>query len=300
MNTLRDYVEVIFQDFPKTKANLDLKANILESMEDKYEDLITDGKTEQEAIGIVIAQFGNIDELKEAYGILPADEDVEYLPTEKLNEYILFKEKFAHMIALGVSMIILSVLAVFLLPEGLGIIILLTVVAISVAIFILFGLRSTEYKHVDEARYYLFGNDKAEIQKKYNKFKPKFQFAITVGVALCILSVALFYIFNDTFNVGDALSFIPFFGLIAIAVYLFITYSIRNSMYNVLLRDEETIKEMQDEKSFEWVYGITMPLASMIFLAFGFLKNAWHPAWLIFPIAAILTNGIIEVLKRRR
>lgn len=296
---LKDYVETMFRDFPKTKATLDLKANILDSMENKYEDLVTEGKTEQEAIGIVIAQFGNIDELKEEYDILPSNEDVEYLPTEKLMEYISFKEKFSQFIALGVFMIIISLLAPVLLPEAFGIAVFLIVVAISVAIFILFGLRSGEYADIEEGRYHLFGNDKAEIQKKYDAFKPKFQVAITVGVVLCILSVALFYIFSEALHVNDMFSFLVFFGLIATAVFMFIKFGILNVMYEILLRSEKALKDIQDENNLGWVYGVTMPLASMIFLAFGFLKNAWHPAWIIFPITAILTNGIVEILKRR-
>lgn len=298
MDILRDYVEVMFQDFPKTKANFNLKDNILESMENKYEDLIADGKTGQEAVGIVIAQFGNIDELKEAYDILPSDEDVEYLPTDKLLKYVSFKQKFAHLIAVGVFMIILSALGVVLLKEALGVPILLTVGIIAVAIFVFAGLRGNKYEDIESGRYYLFGNDKAEIQKRYDVFKPKYQVIITLGVVLCILSVTLYYILGQVLNVSDMFSYSTLFSLVAIAVYLFIRYCVQNSMYNILLRDEKTIRELQGEKKYEWVYGITMPLAAMVFLAFGFLKDAWHPGWIIFPITAILSNGIVEILKR--
>lgn len=44
-------------------------------MENKYDDLISEGKTEQEAFGTVISQFGDINELKEAYGVAVNNDD---------------------------------------------------------------------------------------------------------------------------------------------------------------------------------------------------------------------------------
>lgn len=38
-------------------------------MEDKYNELISDGKSDNEAIGIVISEFGNLDELADSLGI---------------------------------------------------------------------------------------------------------------------------------------------------------------------------------------------------------------------------------------
>ena len=43
---------------------------MLRTMEDKYEELKMEGKSENEAIGIVISEFGNIDELIDELGLL--------------------------------------------------------------------------------------------------------------------------------------------------------------------------------------------------------------------------------------
>ncbi len=45
------------------------KNELWQMMEDKYTELIKDGKTENEAVGIVISEFGNLDELAEELGI---------------------------------------------------------------------------------------------------------------------------------------------------------------------------------------------------------------------------------------
>ncbi|MCL1949882.1 MAG: permease prefix domain 1-containing protein [Turicibacter sp.] len=75
MKILENYVDAMFRDFPETEEMLELKQTILESMEAKYDDLLADGKNEQEALGTVIAQFGDIEELKEAYSIEPEERE---------------------------------------------------------------------------------------------------------------------------------------------------------------------------------------------------------------------------------
>ena len=52
-------------------------------MEDKYNELKSEGKSENEAIGIVISEFGNIDELINELDInqilIPKSEELTYL-----------------------------------------------------------------------------------------------------------------------------------------------------------------------------------------------------------------------------
>ncbi len=50
---------------PKTPQTQQAKADLLAAMEDHYHALIEEGKSEHEAIGAVISEFGSIDELKE-------------------------------------------------------------------------------------------------------------------------------------------------------------------------------------------------------------------------------------------
>lgn len=248
MNTLENYVEAMFNDFLKTKENLDVKANILASMEDKYDDLIANGKTEQLALGIVISQFGDISELKEAFGISSTDDVIEYLSTERLSDYLSFARKQACAIALGVCMIILSVIGPVLIGEEqeiLGVTTFLVTVALSVGVFIIYGFRSNDCKGIKAGKYHLLESDKTIIQIEHTRFKPKYQFAIATGVIICILSIVVFIILGE--NGSESLGFVLFFGLIAIAVYLFIVFGMLKTMYNLLLRDEETIQELQHE-----------------------------------------------------
>ena len=63
MDTIKNYLDNMFSAFPKTAEISKIKENLFSNMEDKYNELKQSGKSENEAIGIVISEFGNIDEL---------------------------------------------------------------------------------------------------------------------------------------------------------------------------------------------------------------------------------------------
>ena len=69
METIRNYLESMFSQLPNTPEVLKAKYELGQMMEDKYSELIADGKSENEVIGTIIAEFGNLDELAESLGI---------------------------------------------------------------------------------------------------------------------------------------------------------------------------------------------------------------------------------------
>ena len=69
METIKNYLETMFSTLPNTYEVQKAKKELAQMMEDKYTELINDGKTDNEAVGIVISEFGNLDELAEDLGI---------------------------------------------------------------------------------------------------------------------------------------------------------------------------------------------------------------------------------------
>ncbi len=68
MDTIMSYLETMFARLPKTPEVERIKQELEMNMEEKYHELIADGKTENEAVGTVISEFGNIDELTDELG----------------------------------------------------------------------------------------------------------------------------------------------------------------------------------------------------------------------------------------
>lgn len=301
MQNLKNYVESMFNDFPNTDENLELKSNILDSMENKYEELISQGKTKEEALGTVILRFGDINELKNEYGITQSQnkDDKNYLPQELLQEYKNFTKNYSNFFALGVSLIILSITAPIILGD-LGVILTLLLVAISVAIFIVLGSRGDKYEAIKEGKFFLSQIDRIEINDRYSSFAPKYGIAIAIGVALCIMSVLPLLIINLTpLNVDDDIGVVLLFVFISIAVFIFIRFGIISSYYEVLMRSDNEIEKLQeDDDCNSWIYNITMPLATFAFFLLGFLLDSWHISWIIIPMVASLTYAFIQIKKR--
>lgn len=77
MNVIIAYLETMFSAYPRTPRMLEAKAELQAMMEDAYTSHIGSGMSENEAVGKVITEFGNLDELAPVLGIAaeiaPAD-----------------------------------------------------------------------------------------------------------------------------------------------------------------------------------------------------------------------------------
>ena len=93
MNAIRNYLDNMFRNLPNTEAVRRAKGELLQMMEDKYEELIAEGKSENEAVGIVISEFGNLDELADTLGITEAvqenpDENKPMLSMDRVKGFL--------------------------------------------------------------------------------------------------------------------------------------------------------------------------------------------------------------------
>lgn len=69
MNVIIAYLETMFGAYPATPRMLEAKAELLAMMEDAYAAATGAGLSENEAVGKVITEFGNLDELAPVLGI---------------------------------------------------------------------------------------------------------------------------------------------------------------------------------------------------------------------------------------
>ncbi|WP_127792474.1 permease prefix domain 1-containing protein [Agromyces sp. LHK192] len=69
MNVVIAYLDTMFSAYPQTPRLLEAKAELRGMMEDAYAGLIAEGRSENEAVGQVIRDFGNLDELAPVLGI---------------------------------------------------------------------------------------------------------------------------------------------------------------------------------------------------------------------------------------
>ena len=69
METIKNYLDAMFLKLPDTYEVRNAKRDLLALTEDKYEELIREGMAEHEAVGRVISDFGNLDEIASDLGL---------------------------------------------------------------------------------------------------------------------------------------------------------------------------------------------------------------------------------------
>ena len=98
---IKNYVEVLFADVPRTKRAAELKEEILSNLNDRFEDQIREGKSKNEAYGAAVASMGDIDALL-----------AEVTPSEDFKkEADYYRRRKAKFISIGVALYILGALA---------------------------------------------------------------------------------------------------------------------------------------------------------------------------------------------
>lgn len=65
ISVIKNYIDNVFKTLPQTSEVLKAKEDLLHNMEDKFLQLIEEGKSEAEAFSITVSEFGNIEDILE-------------------------------------------------------------------------------------------------------------------------------------------------------------------------------------------------------------------------------------------
>lgn len=329
MDTISNYVDSVFANLPKTPEILEKKQAMLTKMQDKYNQLKSEGKNEHEAISGAIAAHGNIEDFipssTAAASVAPAEhlQNEVYLTPEQVDEYIDHRHHFAWAMATGVFLCIMGPASLFLgqylagyrngqggrtseLMDILTLIPLFLFVAAGVALFILYGMKEQQFE-LKEKRVQLDATTYARLKADHKAFRPRLAVAVAIGVALCILAPVSMLLSVVFLGEENGLSLVFLLSFIAIGVFLFIFYGIQDETYEKLLSIGEFAKDKAEKnKVVGIVAGVVFPLAAAVYLIAGFVYYAWASAWIIFPIVGILFgifatvyNGYMDLKKKK-
>lgn len=314
MNTIREYVESMFINVPKTEETEQLKVDILANMEDKYQELREGGASENEAIGSVITEFGNIDEVLEEMGVkkeadLNELDDVMVVEEEDAFEYIETKRRAGIGIGLGVLSIFiglggfLSIMGFTNMTEAsipLGLIFFLICTAIGIGLFILQGMRLSDYSEFSESFYVLVPEARRKIEEMKREYKRSHAFSIILGVGICVLSlspifVSLFLQLNMLIGAGMMMMFI------GVGTFFFIFTGNIWGSYENLLNHGQTFADImaaraearKKTKVTQMLDNIYWPVVTVIYFVWSFWFNSWGYSWIIWIIAGIGYSGVL-------
>ncbi len=302
MDTIRSYLDNLFAGLPRTERVMQLRAELLSNMEEHYRELKAQGKTENEAVGIVISQFGNIDELLTELNIQREDNRLPEAEDSEIDAYLEASKKATRNVSLGVFFCILGpALLIFfneLLESGtwnigpgantLALIPMFVSIVFGVGTLIYGGMRLEPYKTLETATLIAPASRK-RLQAEYEALRDPYVKSVIFGVCLCVISPVPLFVFSalgpDKSTYGVPLLLL----IVACGVYILIRGSMHRSSYQKLLKIEEyTPVKAKESKVVSAVASVVWPLTVAVFLFLGFVYNLWGIAWIIFPIVGLL------------
>lgn len=182
---------------------------------------------------------------------------------------------------------------------GLGMIILLFMVAIAAVIFIMAGKHSDEFEYLEKEQIRVMSDVTAFAREKKNIFRAAYTKGNIAGTLLCILSTiplfcGIMLFENDDFMMVTMLCLM--FVLIGIGVVCFIRVGIPWASLDKLLQEGDYSPERKARGSVIRVISLSYWLcATAVYLLYSFMTDAWHISWIVWAVAGVLFPAVLSV-----
>lgn len=315
MNTIRNYLDNMFLGLPLTDDVIRAKKELLAMMEDKYTELKSNGKTENESIGIVISEFGNLDELGDTLGIKYAIENKTEIPKisyEEAKKYIEDSKNITPKTALGVFLCIMSPTILLLLLGiselgivsvkeellvAVGLVALIGMVALGVSYFLRFSTKLEKYEYLQVETFELDYKTEQMVQSIKEQDEPSYNSGVSKSVVGYILSVLPLIIMPLIFEEIEGLSIISVvvtLTIVALSTYNIIVKCSINDACKVLLQEGDYAVKNKS-KTYQTISKIYWSVVVAIYLGYSFITNNWATSWIIWPVSGVLF-GVIKAI----
>jgi len=261
---IETHVNALFANTAEDLYILDIKEELLANLNEKYEDLISSRKSEDEAFALVISGIGDIDSLLKDMG-----QSSRYMPLEIEKN----QQKRSAFISIGVALYILSIVPIIWFSQSnvpeMGLIFLIIICAIASG-FVAFA------NSISKSNYNKINNSFVEEYKEMvsiNNDRNKLKGALSSSMwSLVVVLYFLISFFTQWWHI----SWIIF--LVGACVQLLILYafadpSLRNRLWHGIL----------------WI------LTTILYFIISFSLNVWSWSWTIFLIA-VAVEQIVRLI----
>ncbi len=262
------------------------------------------------------------DEMEEAEYAESVEEEhnVRYVSMEEANAFLHVKAITASRIALGALLCILSPVCLIVLGAaaevgaigvteefagGVGMIILLLMVAAAVAIFVFSGSMTSPYEYLEKEVFETEYGVTGMVKERRKQYKDTYTKGNVAGVTLCILSVIPLFVgsmlWENDFILCTMVGLLLL--LVGCGVYLFVVVGIQWESMQKLLQEGEYERTVKSRKKAGSVIApVYWPVVTAIYLGWSFATGNWGLSWIIWPVAAVFyaaAEYLVGVVRSR-
>lgn len=233
---------------------------------------------------------------------------------ETANVYLNLLQNVSSKIALGVSLCILSPVTLiglaglsdeeggYVISEaaavGVGMTILLLLVAMAVGVFLMYGRKIEVYDFLEQEPIELAYGVKGLVEKEKHAYEATHSRNLVLGVVLCILSAVPIMVLA----VSDENGMLVILGvdlcliLVAIGVFLLVSTGIIYGGFQKLLEEGDyTRRKKLENKRNNVIDKIYWCSVTAIYLGWSFITMEWEKTWIIWPVAGVFYGAVIGI-----
>lgn len=233
---------------------------------------------------------------------------------EEANRYLEAAGRTARPMAAAVAMCILSPIALLLLSVlaenghlseglagGVGMVVLLGMIAGAVAVFLFCGSKTEDFAYLEKEPFETAYGVDGMVRERKQAFRDRYTRSLALGVGLCILCpvpllVAAFATEDEIILVGMVCVLL---GLVALGVGVLVTAVVPWEAMQKLLEEGEFSREQKRKnpvmQTISTVYWLTVTAIFLICLFTGTYSN--RDAALIWPVAGVLYGVVTAVFR---
>lgn len=259
--------------------------------------------------------------LKDEEGAIPVIKElsdtgsaVRRVSMEEANTFLNENGKFALKIAFGVLIAVMCPVPLLLLEAmkdagigisdvvagGLGTVMLLIMIAVSLVFFIPAGLAASKWEWLENEIFDTEYGVEGMVKDRSEKYQPQFVKAITIGVVLILLGVIGVVASAMIEGHGDwiTISLVAVMLVcIATACFMIVNAGITKDGLSKLLQEgdyNKTAKSNTVIKAVAPAYWMTVTAG---YLLWSFLTMNWGFTWIVWPVAGVLYGAIAVVIN---
>lgn len=294
---LDKYFDSLFESAPKTQTVRDLRDEIYSNTLDRYNDFLSQGKSEDESFTKAVSGIGNIETLLEGSCAGPYAEECYYTQAEIDKRRIIS----GILVAVSVLLYVICVVPPMFFNDQVGASLMFVCIAVATGLVVFANkLKINKSRCSAKIREIKATSDSNYTKERFERGRLLSNLVFSVGIALYVGCVVPVILKENDFGAG--LMFVCI-GIATSLVVIYSTIGVKPAPKKAETMVEEFI-EWSDErkKSYKLMKIIDCVLfasATIIFLLLGFFLDAWPSAWLVFVIAALVYQIIKTILEYR-